>query len=174
VSVRGRVELVDEGGTPIGACSVVEAHSPPGRLHRAFSVLLFDADGRMLMQRRALDKSRFPGRWTNTCCSHPAPGDDLVTSARERVADELGLQVGELREVGSFVYRAADEESDAVEHEYDHVLVGECAPDAQPTLDPSEIHSVRWMSRDEVLAGMREAPDRYSPWLPGVLRLSIE
>jgi isopentenyl-diphosphate Delta-isomerase len=171
---RVEVELVDENGTPVGACSVTEAHQPPGRLHRAFSVLLLDADGRMLMQRRALDKSRFPGRWTNTCCSHPAPGEDLLTSAQERVEAELGLRIGALREVGSFVYRAADERSDAVEHEYDHVLVGECAADAEPAPDPSEIDSVRWMTRDEVLAGLRDQPQRYSPWLPGVLRLTME
>lgn len=166
------MELVDEGGNPVGACSVVEAHTPPGRLHRAFSVMLVDQDGRLLMQRRALDKSRFPGRWTNTCCSHPAPGADLISEARARVEEELGLRVGELREVGRFVYRAADEESAAVEHEFDHVLVGECPPEV-PAPDPREIHSVRWMTPEDLLTALRQVPERFSPWLPGVLRLTI-
>lgn len=172
MSERRLVELVDANGTAVGACEVAEAHTPPGRLHRAFSVLLFDGSGRVLMHRRALDKSRFPGVWTNTCCSHPAPGADLIDSARQRLEEELGLRVDELREMGRFVYRADDHASDVVEHEYDHVLVGEC--DADPTPDPSEIHSWRWMAPGEVREALRRHPERHSPWLSGVLRFTIE
>jgi isopentenyl-diphosphate delta-isomerase len=169
---RAMVELVDAEGNPIGACTVAEAHTSPGMLHRAFSVLLFDEDGRVLMQQRALTKSRFAGRWTNTCCSHPAPGEDVIEAAHRRLDEELGLRVDRLREVGRFVYRAADPAGDAVEHEFDHVLVGECAgrpaPAARPAAD--EVHSVRWMTPDEVIKNLRDAPDLHSPWLAGVLR----
>lgn len=165
------VELVDGAGAAVGSTSVAEAHSPPGRLHRAFSVLLFDGEGRMLLQRRALTKSRFAGRWTNTCCSHPAPGEDVLTSARRRLEDELSLTVPELREVGRFVYRAADPDSGTVEHEYDHVLVGRC--DDEPTPDPGEIDSVRWVAPDEVQAVLAAEPDRHSPWFADVVRLTL-
>lgn len=171
MSERRVVELVDGDGRPVGECPVDEAHAPPGRLHRAFSVLLFDGDGRVLLQRRALTKSRFAGRWTNTCCSHPAPGEDLVESARRRLREELGLEVGELREVGRFVYRAADPGSDTVEHEFDHVLVGECS--GEPAAAPGEVDSWRWMGVDELRSALRDAPELHSPWLPGVLRCTI-
>jgi isopentenyl-diphosphate delta-isomerase len=175
MSERNLVELVDADGNAVGACSVAEAHAPPGRLHRAFSVLLFDGDGRVLMQRRALSKSRFAGRWTNTCCSHPAPGEDVVEAARRRLAQELGLRIGAggLREVGRFVYRAADPAGGAVEHEFDHVLVGDWPRQATPSPDAGEVHGVRWMTPDEVREGLTRAPDSHSPWLGDVLRFTI-
>jgi isopentenyl-diphosphate Delta-isomerase len=163
------VELVDAAGNPVGACPVVQAHAPPGRLHRAFSVLLFDPAGRVLMQRRALTKARFAGRWTNTCCSHPEPGQDVIAAAHRRLDEELGLQVDGLREVGRFVYRAADPRSGAVEHEYDHVLVGDCA--TRPTAAPAEVHSWRWMFPAEVRRELGRMPELYSPWLGEVLRV---
>lgn len=170
---RTVVELVDPAGAATGACSVAEAHTPPGRLHRAFSVLLFDAAGRVLMQRRALTKSRFAGRWTNTCCSHPAPGDDLLASASARLGEELGLAVdpAALRERGQFAYRAADPASGTVEHEYDHVLVGRC--DADPSPLESEVHSWRWVPPDRLAAELAADPEHHSPWLSGVLRIAL-
>ena len=172
MSERELVELVDREGNAVGACTVAEAHTPPGRLHRAFSVLLFDADGRVLMQQRALTKSRFAGRWTNTCCSHPAPGEDLIAAAHRRLDEELRLRVDRLREVGRFVYRAADPRGDTVEHEFDHVLVGDCAGRPAPIPVPAsgEVHTVRWMTPNEVRQNLENAPDLHSPWLDGVLR----
>lgn len=150
---------------------MVEAHTAPGRLHRAFSVLLFDSAGRVLLHQRALTKSRFAGRWTNTCCSHPAPGEDLVASARLRLEEELGLRVSELREAGRFVYRADDPQSGLVEHEFDHVLVGLC--DEDPTPDPAEVHAWQWLTRSQARDRLALAPDEHSPWLGPVLRLAF-
>ena len=170
---RTVVELVDPTGAALGACSVTEAHAPPGRLHRAFSVLLFDGDGRVLLQRRALTKSRFAGRWTNTCCSHPAPGEDLAESARRRLDEELGLSVdaGALRELGRFTYRAADPDSGTVEHEFDHVLVGR--HDAEPRPLASEVDSWRWVEPRRLRAELAAAPQLHSPWLDGVLKVAL-
>lgn len=165
------MELVDPDGTAVGQCPVVEAHTAPGRLHRAFSVLLFDSDGRVLMHQRALTKSRFAGRWTNTCCSHPGPGEDLVSSALLRLDEELGLTVDGLREAGRFVYHAGDPESGFVEHEFDHVLVGRC--DDDPTPDPAEIHDWRWVAPDEATRRLTTSPQEHSPWLGQVLRLAF-
>jgi len=170
---RALVELVDAEGNAVGACTVREAHSPPGRLHRAFSVLLFDSGGRVLMQQRALTKSRFAGRWTNTCCSHPAPGEDVIEAAHRRLGEELGLRATELREVGRFVYRAADPDGGAVEHEFDHVLVGECTGRQTPMPAAGEVHGVRWMTPHEVRDGLNQDPDRHSPWLSGVLKFTF-
>jgi isopentenyl-diphosphate delta-isomerase len=165
------VELVDETGAAAGACSVREAHDSPGRCHRAFSVLLYDHEGRVLLQRRAAVKTRFASRWSNTCCGHPAPGEDLATAAAQRLADELGItpeQTTQLREVGVHPYQAADPASGRVEHEWDHVLVGTLTG-GPPLPDEAEVSEYAWVSPGEVLTQITTDPDHYTPWLAGVL-----
>lgn len=163
------VELVDVSGAPVGSATVDEAHRPPGRLHRAFSVFLRDpAGGRVLLQQRAAAKTRFPLRWANTCCGHPPPGEDLGASARRRLAEELGISGVALTEVGIYTYRAEDPSTGRVEHEYDHVLLGDLPPGVRPAPDPAEVASCRWVSVPELLADLAEDPDRYAPWLGGV------
>lgn len=118
------VELVDDAGRTRGETTVSAAHQPPGQLHRAFSVLLVDPDGRVLLQRRASVKTRFPLRWANSCCGHPAPGESLVEAANRRLREELGAGPVELTEVGVYAYYAEDPATSRVEFEYDHVLRG--------------------------------------------------
>ncbi|WP_239312827.1 isopentenyl-diphosphate Delta-isomerase [Plantactinospora mayteni] len=163
------VELVDEAGTPLGARTVEEAHRPPGRLHRAFSVLLVDPTGRILLQQRAAAKTRFPLRWANTCCGHPEPGQPLDIAAGRRLREELGIEAVPLTEIGVYLYRAEDPGTGRVEHEYDHVLRG--AFDAGRTVlpDPDEVADLRWVHPDELRAGLDADPEAYAPWLAGVL-----
>ncbi|MBF6174372.1 isopentenyl-diphosphate Delta-isomerase [Nocardia blacklockiae] len=163
------VELVDEQGRAIGACPVAQAHTAPGRLHRAFSVLLFDADGRALLQQRAGVKTRFPLLWTNTCCGHPAPGRPLTDAAAERLVEELGIRAA-LTEVGTFTYRAADPNTGRVEHEWDHVLVGRF-DGTPPRPDPAEIADHAWIWPSDLADAMVADPQRYTPWLSGVLEV---
>lgn len=164
------VELVDDAGEATGSCSVAEAHQAPGLLHRAFSVMLFDADGRMLLQRRAAVKTRFALRWANSCCGHPAPGQDLAAEARARLIDEMGIGEGiDLSDVGSFVYQASDAATGRVEYEWDHVLVGRAdGADVRP--NPAEVGEYEWVAPRDLAAALVRDPDAYSPWLPLVLR----
>ncbi len=171
---RHLVELVDTAGTPLGAATVAEAHQAPGILHRAFSVLLMDGEGRLLLQRRADHKTRFPLRWANTCCGHPEPGQDVREAAATRLLDEMGLTSGELREAGRFVYQAADPATGRVEHEYDHVLIGQVRPDAQPLPDPYEVAEWCWAHPAELASETVRHPDRYAPWLDQVVRLGTQ
>lgn len=173
--MRGRedltVELVDEAGAAIGSCSVADAHTAPGRRHRAFSVLLCDEAGRVLLQRRAAVKTRFAGRWSNTCCGHPAPGEDVSAAAARRLTAEMGVtpeQTTPLTEVGVLPYRAADPSSGRVEREWDHVLVATLTG-GTPVPDPAEVSEYAWLSPADVRAGIAARPGDYSPWLPGVL-----
>jgi len=163
------VELVDEAGTPLGAATVAEAHEAPGQLHRAFSVLLVDPDGRVLLQRRAASKTRFPLRWANTCCGHPRPDEPLLDAAALRLQEEIGVSNVALREVGSFVYQATDPASSRVEFEYDHVLIGTVPADLATAPDPAEVAELRWAQRAEVVEAVAAVPEAYSPWLGGVL-----
>jgi isopentenyl-diphosphate Delta-isomerase len=163
------VELVDDTGRPLGTMTVAEAHTAPGRLHRAFSVLLTDPDGRLLLQRRAAAKTRFPGRLANACCGHPAPGESLSTAATRRLHEEIGLGPVELSEVGVYMYYAEDPVTHRVEFEYDHVLHGRIDAGEALLPDPDEVSDLVWVSRDELTEALRTSPRTYAPWLSGVV-----
>ncbi|MFJ4657493.1 isopentenyl-diphosphate Delta-isomerase [Nocardia sp. NPDC088792] len=163
------VELVDEQGRPVGSLPVAAAHTAPGRLHRAFSVLLFDPAGRVLLQQRAAVKTRFPLLWTNTCCGHPAPGQDVAEAAVIRLREEMGLSA-ELTEVGKFTYQADDPSTGRVEFEFDHVLIGRLT-DATPEPDPAEVEEIAWIDPGSLAPAVAAYPQRYTPWLGGVLRV---
>jgi isopentenyl-diphosphate delta-isomerase len=168
------VELVDQAGKARGACPVGTAHTAPGRLHRAFSVLLYDPAGRVLLQQRAAVKTRFALRWSNTCCGHPAPGQDPAAAAVTRLAEELGItaaQTTPLTEAGVFRYRAEDAATKRVEHEWDHVFVATLT-DGAPAPDESEVSAVRWASPGPLAAEIDARPGDFTPWFAGVLDLA--
>ncbi|MEV6599175.1 isopentenyl-diphosphate Delta-isomerase [Actinoplanes sp. NPDC051346] len=162
------VELVDQDGVAVGEVTVDEAHRAPGLLHRAFSVFLRDAAGRVLLQQRAATKTRFPLRWANTCCGHPTPGESLDVAAKRRLVEEVGAEGVDLIEVGVYSYYAEDPDTGRVEYEYDHVLLGRLDADARLLIDPEEVAEVRWVSLDELRLALEREPRRYAPWLPGV------
>jgi isopentenyl-diphosphate delta-isomerase len=173
---RELVELVDGAGAPVGAATVLDAHSSPGALHRAFSVVLLDAAGRTLLQQRAAAKTRFPLRWANACCGHPAPGEAVADAATRRVQQELGVPVEGLEELGVYLYRADDPTSGRVEHEYDHVLVARVPANLPVAPDPQEVAAVRWTDVRALaheLGHPVDGPPEYAPWLGGVIRLAI-
>jgi isopentenyl-diphosphate delta-isomerase len=163
------VELVTRDGVAAGSATVDAAHAGAGQLHRAFSVLIIDDAGRFLLQRRAAVKTRFAGRWGNACCGHPAPGEDLCASAERRLVEELGLRWVTLTPVGIHLYRASDQKSGRVEHEYDHVLVGRTPAGTVIQPDPAEVSEVRWIPVDDLRTGLDTEPATYVPWLAGVL-----
>ncbi|GIM98308.1 isopentenyl-diphosphate Delta-isomerase [Paractinoplanes toevensis] len=163
------VELVSLDGVAIGSDTVLAAHQAPGRLHRAFSVFLRDpSDGRVLLQQRAAVKTRFPLRWANTCCGHPRPGEDVADAARRRLAEELNLPAMPLTQVGVYTYRAEDPSSGRVEHEYDHVLLGDLPAGIRPTPDPDEVADLRWVSVPDLFTEITADPNPFAPWLLGV------
>jgi isopentenyl-diphosphate delta-isomerase len=165
------VILVDDADRPVGTAPKLAAHQDGGRLHRAFSVFLFDSAGRMLLQRRALTKYHFGGLWTNACCSHPRPGPSLVECAQARLRHELGIDVP-LEPRFSFVYRAHDPASGLTEHEFDHVLVGRF--DGEPRPNRDEVDAWEWVEPNDLLRDVRDRPDRYTPWFRIVLGRVID
>jgi isopentenyl-diphosphate delta-isomerase len=167
----GTVQLVDSSGTTVGTSTVDAAHSPPGQRHRAFSVILVRPDGRVLLQRRAATKTRFPLRWANACCGHPGPDESTVDAATRRLGEELGLRDVPLSEVGVYAYRAEDPVTGLVEDEYDHVLIGRVDADPPLAPDPAEVAELEWVDVQDLfrfLAGSRE----YAPWLAGVMSVA--
>ncbi|WP_049565809.1 isopentenyl-diphosphate Delta-isomerase [Streptomyces sp. SBT349] len=168
------VELVDVDGTAVGSCTVAEAHAAPGRLHRAFSVMILDELGRVLVQRRAVEKTRFALRWANACCGHPAPGETLFGAAAQRLVEEIGVKNVTLGDAGVYLYRAEDPRTGRVEHEFDHVVVGRVPVDSPLDVDPAEVADVRWVAPDRLRADVAENPDRFAPWLGGVIAVATE
>ena len=157
-----RVILVDKLDQPIGVVEKLRAHLDGGRLHRAFSIFIYNTKGHLLLQRRAAGKYHFAGLWSNTCCSHPKQDEPLLETARRRLRFEFGFDAP-LTEVGSFIYKAVDETSDCTEHEYDHVLVGRY--DGNPQPNPDEIDAWEWVDVEELRRTIEKQPEAYTPWL---------
>ncbi|MEO5816984.1 MAG: isopentenyl-diphosphate Delta-isomerase [Gemmatimonadaceae bacterium] len=154
-----RVVLVDEQDHEVGVASKLEAHQE-GQLHRAFSVLVFDSSGALLLQRRAAGKYHSAGLWSNSCCGHPRPGEELKAAAERRLREELGLDLA-LEHDFSFIYQAALE-GGMHEHELDHVFVGHS--DAAPVPDPGEVSDWRWVSPRVLLDEMALDPAAFTVW----------
>lgn len=154
------VVLVNERDEAIGTMEKMEAHRL-GKLHRAFSIFLFDREGRVLLQRRALGKYHSPGLWSNACCSHPRPEESVLAAATRRMREELGASC-ELTERFAFIYHA-HLGNGLQEHEYDHVLFGSFNEEPRP--DPAEVMAVRWITPDELDVELTTGPGRFTPWL---------
>ena len=161
-----RVILVDEADRPLGEGEKSAVHQGDLPLHRAFSVYLFDEQGRMLITKRSAQKVTWPGFWSNACCSHPRPGEATEDAAVRRLTEELGFAT-EVRHRFAFAYRAQYDETWG-EHELDHVLVGRVDGPLQP--NPAEVADWRFVSASELRRELAESPERFTPWF----RLSVE
>lgn len=159
------VEVVDERGRVLGTAEKLSVHRVPGTLHRAFSLFGFDADGRLLLQRRASSKYHSPLLLTNTACGHPLPGEDPADAVRRRVADELGAEVTDLASAGTVQYHVHDEASGLDEHEYNHVFVGRIDAGALRP-NPEEVAEVVSVAPQE-LAELRRR-ETFTAWYDDV------
>jgi isopentenyl-diphosphate Delta-isomerase len=170
------VVLLDEAGRAIGATPKASVHHAQTPLHLAFSCYVFDASGRLLLTRRALDKRTFPGVWTNSFCGHPGPGEDLVQAVTRRGAQELGLALVDLRLVlPAFRYTAAMPDGTR-ENELCPVLTA--VTTAEPTPDPAEVAEVRWTPwprfRDRVVTGEAEVSVWCALQVPELARVELD
>jgi isopentenyl-diphosphate Delta-isomerase len=157
-----RVVLLDADHRPVGSLPKGEVHHADTPLHLAFSVYVFDRPGRVLATRRALAKQTWPGVWTNSCCGHPAPGEDVAAAARRRLGQELGLSPVRLDLVlPEFAYRAVAADG-VVENEFCPVLFAQV--DADPRPDPAEVAEWRWVSWEAFRTVATAAPWALSPW----------
>lgn len=156
--------LVDAEDRELGVSDKLQAHLT-GALHRAFSIFVFDAQQRLLLQKRALMKYHSGGLWSNTVCGHPRPGESTLAAAHRRLVEEMGFDC-ELRLMFGFIYRA-ELSNQLIEHEYDHVFVGNF--DGEPQPETLEVEAWRWMSMSELKADLRDHPEKYSYWLQAAI-----
>lgn len=153
------VILVNEYDLNQGTMDKMEAHQK-GLLHRAFSVFVINPYGEIMLQKRASSKYHSPGLWTNTCCSHQRSGEETKDAAHRRLKEEMGIDCP-MSAAFEFIYRA-EFDNGLVEHEYDHVLIGEYNGVAIP--NPEEVEDWAFVSIEEIEKGIAENPDHYTPW----------
>ena len=157
---RESLILVDAKNNAIGSCGKIDAHRD-GKLHRAFSILITNPAGELLLQQRAACKYHFAQRWSNTCCGHPRPGEQTLAAARRRLGEEFGFSVP-LEEVTDLQYRVRDPHSNLIEHEHLHVFMGRY--EGEPNPNPDEVSDYRWMLPTRVQRSLALCPDVFTPW----------
>lgn len=153
------VILVDKYDQPVGTMEKLEAHRQ-GLLHRAFSIFIFDQQERMLLQQRADNKYHSGGLWSNACCSHPIPGEDLETTLQNKLEQEMGFTCP-LEKAFSEIYKAPMPNG-LVEHEFDHVFFGFFSGKISP--NPAEVKAYRFLSRREIEREIAQNPDDFTAW----------
>ncbi|MFN8293455.1 MAG: isopentenyl-diphosphate Delta-isomerase [Chitinophagales bacterium] len=161
-----QVVLVDEQCTELGLMPKLEAHEK-GLLHKAISIIIFNSKGEMLITQRAFTKYHWPGIWSNTCCSHPRAGESFSAAAQRRLQEELGFSTP-LQEAFHFIYKATDDISGLIEHEYDMVYTGTYNERFQFNKD--EIADVRWVTVNNLLEDVAQHPETYSFWFKIILQ----
>ena len=154
------VILVDKHDVEQGTMEKIEAHKNGGTLHRAFSVFVFNTKGELLLQRRALHKYHSGGLWTNTCCSHPRPGETVREAGHRRLEEEMGMQC-KLVELFSFEYKA-ELDGGMTEWELDHVLLG--LSNKEPSINEEEVAEFKYMPLDDIDEDLNKNPQNYTEW----------
>ena len=158
------VILVDENDNEIGLMEKMEAHEK-ALLHRAFSVFVFNKKGELLLQQRALHKYHSGGLWTNTCCSHPRKGEEVIQSAHRRLMEEMGFDC-ELELKHKFIYKAPFTNG-LTEHELDYIFTGEY--EVAPNPNPDEVASYRWIEMAQLQKEIEEHPENFTVWFRIIL-----
>ena len=153
------VILVNKNDDQIGTMEKMEAHEK-GLLHRAFSIFIFNSKGELLLQQRAAGKYHNAGLWTNTCCSHPLPGEDVLTAANRRLLEEMGFATL-LSPAFNFTYQATFANG-LTEHEYDYVFTG--TYDGKIKIDGSEVSDYCFKTMSDIEASLQMHPLKYTEW----------
>lgn len=162
------VILVNSDDQETGIEEKLKAHQQ-GNLHRAFSVLLFNDKKELLLQQRALSKYHSGGLWTNCCCSHPRPEENMISSIRRRLNEELLIPVSEkitLNKLSSFIYYA-ELDNGLIEYELDHLYIGYYQK--TPVINPKEAMAYRWCSIETIENEIKKQPETFSFWFKEII-----
>jgi isopentenyl-diphosphate delta-isomerase len=153
------VVLVDVDDNPIGLMEKMQAHRE-AKLHRAFSVFLFNDNNELLLQQRSAEKYHCANLWTNTCCSHPRDGEELDAAVARRLDEELGL-AAVVDWKYSFIYKA-DVGAGLFEHELDHVFFGKFNGVPQP--NSKEVADWKFVNLESLRLNLAKHSELYTPW----------
>lgn len=153
------VILVDEQNNEIGTAEKMYAHRH-ALLHRAFSILIFNKKGEMMLQERAVTKYHSGGLWTNACCGHTRPKEPLLSAAHRRLGEEMGFDCN-LTEQFHFIYKVPLN-NELSEHEYLTIFTGEY--NGSFIVNPEEADGWRWVSMENLKKELQEKPEQFTFW----------
>ncbi|WP_055669262.1 isopentenyl-diphosphate Delta-isomerase [Desnuesiella massiliensis] len=154
-----RILLVNEYDKEVGYEEKLTVHKK-GLLHRAFSIFIFDKNGRLLLQKRDSLKYHSPSLWTNTCCSHQREGELLEEAIHRRLKEEMGFDC-DLKEIFQFTYKT-EFKNELIENEYDHVFIGRYDGTIVPNKE--EVEDFKWAHLNEIKEDIKNNPEGYTYW----------
>jgi len=162
------VILVDEQDNEIGVMEKLRAHEL-GKLHRAFSVFIFNDKKELLLQQRAINKYHSGGLWTNTCCSHPSPNETIKDAANRRLYEEMGMTC-DLKIINNFIYKT-EFENGLIEHEFDYILTG--ISNSTPQINKTEVETYKWQQISEIQNDINLNPNKFTTWFKIAIQKAI-
>jgi isopentenyl-diphosphate delta-isomerase len=162
------VILVDEQDNEIGVMEKLRAHEL-GKLHRAFSVFIFNDKKELLLQQRAINKYHSGGLWTNTCCSHPSPNETIKDAASRRLHEEMGMTC-DLKIINNFIYKT-EFENGLIEHEFDYILTG--ISNSTPQINKTEVETYKWQQISEIQNDINLNPNKFTTWFKIAMQQTI-
>jgi isopentenyl-diphosphate Delta-isomerase len=166
---KDHVILVSEQDEWLGTMEKLTAHQE-GRLHRAFSVFVMNSAGEMLLQQRAADKYHSGGLWSNTCCSHPYPGESTIAAAHRRLQEEMGLDCP-LTPLFHLRY-TAEVGNKLIESEYDHIYLGRYNGDVH--INTEEVQDHKFIPLTELEEWRNSKPEEFTQWFHLAMPLFLQ
>jgi len=160
-----KVILVDKKDKQLGTIGKIEAHKK-GLLHRAVSVLIFNSNGHILLQKRAKNKYHSGGLWSNAACTHPMPNETIEDAAKKRLLFEMGIDA-DLSKRTSFIYNAFLD-NDMIEHELDYIFFG--ISDCKPVPNADEVEDYKFISYLNLITEIEQYPEDYTVWFKIILK----
>ena len=157
------VILVDKNDNPIGVEEKVKCHLPDGKLHRAFTALLFDKEGKLVITKRSPSKMLWPGDWDGTVASHPRESETFVSSAERRMPEEVGISC-KFDYLFKFEYHVPYKDVGS-ENEICGTVIGIVEKSSKFNLVEDEISDLKWISAEELVKELEKIPEIYCPWM---------
>ena len=157
------VILVDEHDNPLGKEEKVKCHLPNGKLHRAFTAMIFNKEGKLLLTKRSASKMLWPDDWDGTVASHPREGETYISSAERRMPEEIGITC-KMNYVNKFEYHVPYRNIGS-ENEVCGTLIGVVDNFDESSLVLDEISEIKWITPDELKAEFEKNRDSYCPWM---------
>jgi len=157
------VILVDENDNPIGKEEKVKCHLPNGKLHRAFTALVFNNEGKLLLTKRSEGKMLWPNDWDGTVASHPRESETYVSSAERRMPEEIGIRC-KMNYVNKFEYHVPYKDVGS-ENEICGTLIGTIDSFDESSMIKDEISEIKWINTDELKNELEQNRDAYCPWM---------
>ena len=157
------VILVDENDNPIGKEEKVKCHLPNGKLHRAFTALIFNNEGKLLLTKRSEGKMLWPNDWDGTVASHPRESETYASSAERRMPEEIGISC-KMNYVNKFEYHVPYKDVGS-ENEICGTLIGTIDSFDESSMIKDEISEIKWINPDELKNELEQNRDAYCPWM---------